>query len=115
LYVRANDYWSLLPNKRYAFHVRERSSQRLNEIKGGKPRLHLNLAIEDAGYRISCAMKPGTRLKAMEIALRRLIEAKKWADDESARRSLDSSSLYGALRRMAGLEFESDAVREGDV
>ena len=41
------------------------------------------------------------------------MEAKKFSD-ESGGRTLDSSSLYGIVRRDAGLAFETKLVKERD-
>lgn len=63
------------------------------------------------GHGIKCAQSAGTRLKVVEIALEHPEEAKKYSDSQG-QRPLDSSSLYGVIRRDAGLDFESVFVKE---
>jgi len=54
------------------------------------------------------------RLEVGEVVLGHLMEAKKFSD-ESGGRILDSSSLYGIVRRDAGLDFETRVVKERDM
>lgn len=75
---------------------------------------NLTLAIKDVGHGISCAQNAGTRLKTAEVALDHLKQAKEYADSKGGR-DLDSSSMYGIIRRDAGLDFESDVVKERDA
>lgn len=82
--------------------------------KGEKPWSNLNLAIKDVSHGITCAENVGTRLKIAEVALSHLKEAKKYAE-ENGGRAMDSSSMYGIIRRDAGLDFESDLVKERDI
>lgn len=75
---------------------------------GESPQSDLRLALKDVGHGIRCAEEVGARLHVGETALRHLEEARK--ED----RPLDSSSMYGVLRREAGLNFASDLVKERD-
>lgn len=85
--------------------------------KGERPWSDLGLAIKDVRIGISCAEKAGTRLKVAEVALGHLVEAKGWAEEEEegVGRMLDSSSMFGVIRRDAGLGFETDGVKERDA
>lgn len=81
--------------------------------KGERPWSDLNLALKDVGHGIQCAEETGMRLPVGELVLGHLQEAK-WFSGEQAR-ALDSSSMYGVLRRQAGLDFETHLVRNRDV
>lgn len=78
-----------------------------------RPWSDLNLALKDVGHGIDCAEEAGARLPVGELALGHLQEAKAFSDEHT--RPLDSSSLYGVLRRQAGLPFETELVRERDA
>lgn len=80
---------------------------------GAKPWSDLNLAIKDVGHGIDCAQNAGARLKVGEVVLGHLKEAKEYSDSQE-QWPLDSSSLYGIIRRDAGLDFESDFVKDRD-
>ncbi|TVY28031.1 putative oxidoreductase [Lachnellula hyalina] len=82
--------------------------------KGESPWSDLGLGIKDVGIGISCAEKAGTRLKVGEVALGHLKEASVWAEEEGVGRKLDSSSMFGVIRRDAGLEFQTEGVKERD-
>lgn len=77
--------------------------------KGQRPQSDLGLAIKDVGHGLSVARDVGVRLHVGEVCMRHLREA------EAEKRVLDSSALYGVLRREAGLGFESEVVRERDA
>jgi 3-hydroxyisobutyrate dehydrogenase-like beta-hydroxyacid dehydrogenase len=77
-----------------------------------RPWSDLNLAIKDVGHGIALAEQSGSRLEVAEIAIKHLNDAKKFSDAEE--RPLDSSSMYGILRKEAGLSFETDLVKERD-
>lgn len=81
--------------------------------KGERPWSDLNLALKDVGHGIQCAQDNGMRLPVGEMVLEHLQEAKIFSDKES--RALDSSSLYGTLRKQAGLEFETALVKSRDA
>lgn len=80
--------------------------------RGERPWSDLQLALKDVGHGITCAEQAGTRLEVAEVALGHLKEASRFSEAEG--RPLDSSSMYGVLRTRAGLEFESDLVKERD-
>lgn len=81
--------------------------------KGERPWSDLNLALKDVGHGIQCAKETGMRLPAGELAYGNLQEAKMFSDAQG--RALDSSSLYGVLRQQAGLEFETQLVKNRDA
>ncbi|KAF4427700.1 2-hydroxy-3-oxopropionate reductase [Colletotrichum fructicola] len=80
--------------------------------KGQRPWSDLGLALKDVGHGIDCAKKSGARLEVAEVALKHLKEAKEFSDAQG--RPLDSSSMYGVLRKEAGLSFETDFVKKRD-
>ncbi|KAG6363246.1 hypothetical protein INS49_008342 [Diaporthe citri] len=80
--------------------------------KGQRPWSDLNLALKDVGHGIDCARDAGAELPVGEVVQKHLQEAKEASDAEG--RPLDSSSMYGVLRRQAGLEFETDLVKRRD-
>ncbi|QDS71696.1 hypothetical protein FKW77_008333 [Venturia effusa] len=77
---------------------------------GEKPWSEVGLAIKDVGHDVEMAEQCGCSLPAGELALRHLKQAKLWGDKEG--RSLDSTSVYGIVREEAGLDFETDLVKE---
>ncbi|TQN69638.1 Glyoxylate/succinic semialdehyde reductase 2 [Colletotrichum shisoi] len=80
--------------------------------RGARPWSDLTLALKDVGHGIDCAEKAGTRLEVGEVVLRHLSEAKTFSDAEG--RPLDSSSMYGVLRRESGLPFETALIAKRD-
>ncbi|KAF3762298.1 hypothetical protein M406DRAFT_352685 [Cryphonectria parasitica EP155] len=80
--------------------------------KDERPWSDLNLALKDVGHGIGCAKDAGARLPVGELALAHLQEAKAFSDEKG--RAMDSSSMYGVLRRQAGLDFETDLVKQRD-
>ncbi|KAK7739928.1 hypothetical protein SLS53_005521 [Cytospora paraplurivora] len=80
--------------------------------KGERPWSDLNLALKDVGHGISCASEAGVELPVGKVALEHLQEAKTFSEAED--RPLDSSSMYGVLRRKAGLPFQTDLVKQRD-
>ncbi|RTE79231.1 hypothetical protein BHE90_006286 [Fusarium euwallaceae] len=80
--------------------------------RGDRPWSDLNLALKDVGHGITCAEQAGTRLEVAEVAIKHLKEASQFSEAEG--RPLDSSSMYGVLRKEAGLSFETDLVKERD-
>ncbi|KAF8858245.1 NAD binding domain of 6-phosphogluconate dehydrogenase [Acephala macrosclerotiorum] len=79
----------------------------------GKPWSDLNLDIKDVGHGIKCTKTAGARLKTGEVVMEHLEEAKKFSDSQG-QRPLDSSSLYGIIKRDAGLDFGSAFVKQRD-
>ncbi|GAB1197198.1 hypothetical protein APSETT444_006489 [Aspergillus pseudonomiae] len=78
--------------------------------QGERPWSDLQLAVKDVGLGVSCAENAGTRLPVADVVLRHYDEASQYA--RTNERALDSSSMYGVLRTHAGLDFESDRVKE---
>ncbi|TEA21728.1 Glyoxylate/succinic semialdehyde reductase 1 [Colletotrichum sidae] len=76
----------------------------------GKAGFDVALAMKDLKHALNCARDAGTRLETGEVALRHMQVAR----EIEATRPLDSSSMYGALRTEAGLDFFSDACKERD-
>jgi 3-hydroxyisobutyrate dehydrogenase-like beta-hydroxyacid dehydrogenase len=81
--------------------------------KGERPWSDLKLALKDVGHGVDVAREAGTRLEVGEVALGHLREADEYGDGIG--RAMDSSALFGAVRRRAGLEFESDVVKKRDA
>ncbi|KAI1102507.1 6-phosphogluconate dehydrogenase [Jackrogersella minutella] len=77
---------------------------------GGKPGFDVQLAIKDTKHALNCASAAGTKLETSEVAMRHLEKAASLVSD----RPLDSSSMYGAIRTEAGLDFFSDACKKRD-
>ncbi|KAJ4247831.1 hypothetical protein NW762_013040 [Fusarium torreyae] len=80
--------------------------------KGDRPWSDLNLALKDVGHGITLAEQSGTKLEVAEVAIKHLKDAREFSEAEE--RPLDSSSMYGILRKEAGLSFETDLVKERD-
>ena len=74
----------------------------------------MNLAIKDARHAINCAKAVGTKLPVSELALSHMLEAKEFGECDGER-PLDSSSMYGALRKNAGLDFYTDLIKQRDA
>ncbi|KAF9874278.1 hypothetical protein CkaCkLH20_08261 [Colletotrichum karsti] len=77
----------------------------------GKAGFDVALAMKDLRHALTCAKDAGTRLETSEAALRHM-EAARQIEPE---RPLDSSSMYGAVRKEAGLDFFSDACKKRDA
>ncbi|KAF2008611.1 6-phosphogluconate dehydrogenase [Aaosphaeria arxii CBS 175.79] len=77
---------------------------------GGKAGFDVSLAIKDAKHALKCAEEAGTRLEVSEVALAHMEKARQLQPD----RPLDSSSMYGAIRHDAGLDFFSDFCKKRD-
>ncbi|KAH8656874.1 6-phosphogluconate dehydrogenase [Ilyonectria robusta] len=71
----------------------------------------VQLAVKDAKHALKCAADAGTKLEVSELALKHMQEARVLEPE----RPLDSSSMYGAIRKEAGLDFFSDACKERDA
>lgn len=77
------------------------------------PYSDLDLAIKDVGHGLACAESVGMHLGVASLVVDNLKEAKKYSLDHGGRR-LDSSSIFGAVRTQAGLDFQTDLVRKRD-
>ncbi|KAM0279423.1 hypothetical protein ACHAQH_004583 [Verticillium albo-atrum] len=73
----------------------------------------LTLALKDVSHGIDVAEKAGTRLQVAEVALEHLTDAGNFSI--SAGRPLDSSAMYGVIRQQAGLDFETEVVKQRDA
>lgn len=82
--------------------------------KNEKPWSDLNLAIKDVGHGITAAEQAGAKLKTGEVVLGHLKEAREYAESQGAR-VMDSSSMYGVIRKDAGLDFETELVKKRDA
>ncbi|VUC30163.1 unnamed protein product [Clonostachys rosea] len=67
------------------------------------------LATKDCKHALSMAQDNGTRLNTLEAALGHLKAAREYAGE-----SLDSSSMYGAIRLEAGLPFWNESSRQSN-
>lgn len=76
----------------------------------GKAGFGVELAMKDARHALNCAKVAGTRLEVSEIALAHMTKASEFA----VGRPLDSSSMYGAIRMDAGLDFFTGLCKERD-
>ncbi|KAI1357496.1 6-phosphogluconate dehydrogenase [Xylaria arbuscula] len=77
---------------------------------GQKAGFDVALAIKDMRHALSCAEKADSRLEVSEAALRHLEKAAELQPE----RSLDSSSMFGAIRDEAGLDFFTDVCKARD-
>ncbi|KAK6586741.1 hypothetical protein PZA11_000031 [Diplocarpon coronariae] len=77
----------------------------------GKAGFGFELAMKDARHALNCAKAAGTRGQVGEVALENLEKASKY-DAELGGRPLDSSAMYGTIRREAGLDFFTDFRKE---
>jgi 3-hydroxyisobutyrate dehydrogenase-like beta-hydroxyacid dehydrogenase len=82
---------------------------------GEAPRSGLDLGIKDVGHSVNLAKEKGMKLEIGEMYLDAASEAKGWAEEEGRGRRMDSSSVFGVVRKRAGLGFESKVVRERDT
>jgi 3-hydroxyisobutyrate dehydrogenase-like beta-hydroxyacid dehydrogenase len=80
---------------------------------GQAPSSGLELGIKDVGHGVNLAREQGMYLEIGEMYLDAAREAKEYGDQ--AGRKCDSSSVFGVVRQRAGLEFESDVVKERDA
>jgi 3-hydroxyisobutyrate dehydrogenase-like beta-hydroxyacid dehydrogenase len=80
---------------------------------GQPPSSGLELGIKDVGHGVSLANEVGMTLGIGEMYLEAAEEAKAYGDEKGRR--CDSSAVFGIVRKRAGLNFESDGVRERDA
>lgn len=76
----------------------------------GKAGFDVALAIKDTCHALSCAMAADGKLDTSEVALAHMLKAQ----ELQTGRPLDSSSMYGAIRVDAGLDFFTDFCKERD-
>jgi 3-hydroxyisobutyrate dehydrogenase-like beta-hydroxyacid dehydrogenase len=77
---------------------------------GEAPRSGLELGIKDVGHGVNLAKEKGMQLKLGEMYLDAAGEAKAWGDERGRR--MDSSAIFGVVRKRAGEDFETDVVKE---
>lgn len=80
--------------------------------EGVSPQSSLELGIKDVQHGVDLAKGKGMRLDVAESYVEAAKEAKAWGEEKG--RKLDSSSVFGVVRSRAGLEFETDMVKERD-
>lgn len=80
---------------------------------GQAPNSALELAFKDVGIGLGVAREQGVKLEIGELSMRAMEEAKAYGDERG--RKLDSHSVYGVVRKKAGLDFENKAVEERDA
>lgn len=80
--------------------------------KGHAPQSSLELGIKDVQHGVDLAESKGMRLDVGEAYVNAAKEAKEWSTEQG--RALDSSSVYGVVRKRAGLTFENEAAQERD-
>ncbi|PLB44125.1 3-hydroxyisobutyrate dehydrogenase [Aspergillus steynii IBT 23096] len=73
-----------------------------------RPGFGVSLAIKDAAHALSIASQNNVKLPGLEVADRNMQAARKYAGE-----CLDSSSMYGTLRREAGETFWNESSRQG--
>lgn len=72
--------------------------------KREEPLFAVDLARKDAAHAMSLAKKSGTRMANVETADAHLAQVKEHSGDKG-----DIAGIYGAVRKEAGLKFETDA------
>lgn len=80
---------------------------------GQAPQSSLELGIKDVQHGVDLARSRGMRLDVAERYVDAAREAKEWSVEKG--RGLDSSSVYGVVRKRAGLGFENEVVKERDA
>ncbi|KNG51463.1 6-phosphogluconate dehydrogenase nad-binding [Stemphylium lycopersici] len=98
----------------YALGVSRRmSSGSYFPAPGQAPASGLELGIKDVGHGVGLARDVGMRLRIGEMYLEAAGEARTYGEERG--RKCDSSAVFGAVRRRAGLEFETEGVQERDA
>jgi len=97
----------------YAYGVSQRmTTGGYFPAEGKAPSSGLDLGIKDVGHGLDVAKAVGMELKLGELSMGAMEEAKEYGAKTG--RKLDSSSVYGVVRRRAGLKFESEGVLKRD-
>ncbi|KAF1840800.1 6-phosphogluconate dehydrogenase-like protein NAD-binding protein [Cucurbitaria berberidis CBS 394.84] len=81
--------------------------------EGQAPSSGLELGIKDVGHGVSLAREKGMKVEVGELYLGAAEEAKAFGDERG--RKCDSSAVFGVVRQRAGLDFESEEVKERDA
>ncbi|KAF2447662.1 NAD(P)-binding protein [Karstenula rhodostoma CBS 690.94] len=79
---------------------------------GQAPNSALELAIKDVGIGLGIANEQGVRLEVGELSMGAMEEARAFGEEKG--RKLDSHSVFGVVRKKAGLRFENEAVKKRD-
>lgn len=79
---------------------------------GQAPNSALELAFKDVGIGLGIAREQGVRLEIGELSMGAMEEARTFGEEKG--RKLDSHSVFGVVRKKAGLEFENEAVKGRD-
>ncbi|TVY53961.1 Glyoxylate/succinic semialdehyde reductase 1 [Lachnellula cervina] len=79
----------------------------------GKAGFDVELSMKDARHALNCAKTAGMKLQVSEVALENMGKAAEFGKKLGGR-PLDSSSMYGAIRQDAGLDFYTDLCKERD-
>lgn len=97
----------------YAHGVSKRMTSGLYlPAEGQAPQSSLELGIKDVQHGVDLARSRGMRLDIGEAYVNAAREAKQWSTETG--RALDSSSVFGIVRKRAGLSFETEVVQERD-
>jgi 3-hydroxyisobutyrate dehydrogenase-like beta-hydroxyacid dehydrogenase len=80
--------------------------------EGQAPSSGLELGIKDVGHGLSISKEKGIKLEVGELSMSAMEEAKVFGGKMGRR--MDSSSVFGVVRRRAGLAFETEVVRVRD-
>ncbi|KAF2668183.1 NAD(P)-binding protein [Microthyrium microscopicum] len=81
--------------------------------KGVEPWSAVGLAIKDVKHGIDLAKQSDVNLPMGLLALDHLEQASAWGDKND--RDLDSTSIYGVVREEAGLDFETETVKDNCI
>ena len=97
----------------YAFNTSKRlTSGSYLPAEGQAPNSALELAIKDVSIGTNIAKEKGMTLEIGELSMQAMKEAKTYGEGHGRR--LDSHSVFGVVRQMAGLCFENNAVQQRD-
>ena len=80
--------------------------------EGQAPQSSLELGIKDVQHGVDLARSKGMRLDVGEAYVEAAKEAMQWSSEKG--RPLDSSGVFGVVRKRTGLGFENDVVQERD-
>lgn len=98
----------------YMHSVSQRlTSGRYYPAMGEAPTSGLELGMKDVGHGLGIAKEVGMELKIAELSMGCMEEAKEFGDEQG--RKMDSTSVFGVVRKRAGVEFESEVVKARDA
>ncbi|KAF1931048.1 NAD(P)-binding protein [Didymella exigua CBS 183.55] len=81
--------------------------------EGQAPQSSLELGIKDVQHGVDLAKSKGMKLDVGEVYVTAANKAKEWSANQG--RALDSSSVFGIVRKRAGLAFENEYVQKRDA